>query len=65
LTAPLLLDLARRIGSGEVDRPRTLVLSGLLAGEAERVGEAFEATGLRIDERREIGDWVALLLRSL
>ncbi|MEO7198112.1 MAG: 50S ribosomal protein L11 methyltransferase, partial [Solirubrobacterales bacterium] len=64
LTAPLLLDLARRIGSGEADRPRRLVLSGLLAGEAERVSEAFEATGLRIDERREIGDWVALLLRS-
>jgi ribosomal protein L11 methyltransferase len=63
LTAPLLLELARRIGDGSVERPQTMVLSGLLAGEAERVTEAFAAAGLRREADLPVGEWMALLLR--
>ncbi|MGH2891528.1 MAG: 50S ribosomal protein L11 methyltransferase [Solirubrobacteraceae bacterium] len=39
-----------------------LILSGLLAGEADRVAEAFGAHGVRELERRESGEWAALML---
>lgn len=39
-----------------------LILSGLLTGEAERVAEAFGARGMRELERRENGEWAALVL---
>ena len=62
LTAPLLLELAGRIGSGDIERPRTLVLSGLLTGEVDRVSTAFAGTGLAVDSNRSSGEWAALLL---
>ena len=64
LTAPLLLELARAIEAGDVQRPRTLVLSGVLVVEVERVAGAFAAAGLRVEAERPIGEWVALLLRG-
>lgn len=64
LTAPLLLELARAIGAGEVARPSTMVVSGLLLSEAERVGAAYGAAGLGIERREPIGEWTALLLRA-
>lgn len=64
LTAPLLMDLASRIGAGGIARPRTMVLSGLLTGEAERVTAAFSGAGLEVDSSLPVGDWVALLLRA-
>jgi len=39
-----------------------LILSGLLAGEADRVAEAYAARGLIERERRRNGDWAALAL---
>ncbi len=39
-----------------------VIASGILAEEAERVTGAFAAGGLRQRERRQDGDWVALLL---
>lgn len=64
LTAPLLLDLARRMGSGGLERPRTLVLSGLLATEVARVAGAFAEAGLAVESELPVGEWTALLLRS-
>lgn len=64
LTAPLLLELARGLGSGATPKPRTLVLSGLLNAEVKRVSEAFADAGLAVAEKRQLGDWSALLLRS-
>jgi ribosomal protein L11 methyltransferase len=58
LTAPVLRDVADRME----EAPRDLVISGLLAEEAEEVGEAFAPRGLRIAERLDSGDWSALLL---
>lgn len=64
LTSPLLLDLARRLAAGTVARPRTLVLSGLLTHEADRVCGTFADAGLAVESSHPIGDWTALLLRG-
>jgi ribosomal protein L11 methyltransferase len=58
LIGPLLLQWAPRLS----DPPERLIVSGLLAHEADRVAEAFSARGLRETERRHGGDWAALLL---
>jgi len=44
--------------------PTTLVCSGLLPGEVDGIGIAFEPWGLAEADRRVDGDWAALLLRS-
>jgi ribosomal protein L11 methyltransferase len=57
LTAPLL----RRVAELLVDRPQTLIVSGLLEREADEVAAAF---GPVLRERRRLAehDWSALLL---
>jgi ribosomal protein L11 methyltransferase len=60
LTAPLLEEVAARLA----DPPRTLVCSGLLAGEQERVESALGAAGLTVADRRRNGEWAALLARA-
>jgi ribosomal protein L11 methyltransferase len=42
---------------------RTLVLSGILPNELDEVASAFAPAGFAEDDRRQIGDWAALLLR--
>jgi ribosomal protein L11 methyltransferase len=59
MTAPILKAVAERIESA----PRVLVCSGLLPGEQDEVARAFGAAGLEEIERRQQGDWAALLLR--
>jgi ribosomal protein L11 methyltransferase len=44
------------------DLPPTLILSGLLATEADRVAEAYARRGHAERERRLRGEWAALLL---
>jgi ribosomal protein L11 methyltransferase len=61
LLRPLLLALAERLPE---PLPRTLIASGLLAGEADEVVAAFAARGLSEHDRRLEGEWAALLLRS-
>jgi ribosomal protein L11 methyltransferase len=58
LTAPILRDVAARLPA-ECER---LICSGLLAREADGVAGAFAAAGLEVRERRDAGDWSALLL---
>ena len=60
LTAPLLESVAGRLR----EPPRTLVCSGLLAAEIERVSATFAAAGLGTVSQRTEGDWAALLCRS-
>ncbi|HXQ88623.1 MAG TPA: 50S ribosomal protein L11 methyltransferase [Solirubrobacterales bacterium] len=43
--------------------PQTLICSGLLLNEQDEVAAAFAAAGLAEAERRQDGDWAALLLR--
>jgi ribosomal protein L11 methyltransferase len=42
--------------------PRRLIASGLLREESDEVAAAFAGHGLRETERREGGEWAALLL---
>jgi ribosomal protein L11 methyltransferase len=58
LLRPLLLDCATRLA----EPPRTLIASGLLTHEADEIATAFACHGLRERDRRERGEWAALLL---
>jgi ribosomal protein L11 methyltransferase len=60
LTAPLLRELATRFAAN----PRSLICSGLLAAEVEGVVTVFETVGLQASERRENGDWTALVFAA-
>lgn len=60
LLRPLLVHIAHAGFAG--DPPAALVASGLLIGEAGAVAGAFAAHGLVERERRERGEWAALLL---
>jgi len=60
--------MVRRSNSGEAPAnhaaaPSTLVLSGLLPAELDEVAAAFGPAGLIEADRRQDGDWAALLLR--
>jgi len=43
--------------------PEVVIASGLLAHEADEVAGAFGRLGLALSERRESGEWAALLLQ--
>ncbi|MGN6216744.1 MAG: 50S ribosomal protein L11 methyltransferase [Solirubrobacterales bacterium] len=43
--------------------PQTLACSGLLLAEQDEIAAIFEETGFREEDRRQDGDWAALLLR--
>jgi ribosomal protein L11 methyltransferase len=62
LLAPLLLAWAERLGE-TTERPERVIASGLLAGEVDRVVEAFARRGLSEQGRRRTGEWAAVLLR--
>ena len=73
LTAPLLLEVAKRLslGGGADARgpaaqmtPDALICSGMLAREADEVAAGFAALDVAERERRVDGDWAALLLRA-
>jgi ribosomal protein L11 methyltransferase len=63
LLAPLLVDLANRLAADE-RLPAQLIAGGMLAEETERVVGSLAAAGLRERERRQHGEWAALLLES-
>lgn len=61
LLRPLLLEYAERM----TEPPRTLIASGLLVHEADEIAKAFEQRhGLVETDRRELGEWAALLLTA-
>jgi ribosomal protein L11 methyltransferase len=60
LLRPLLLELAE----SWADAPERLIVSGLLRGEAAEVAAEFARGGLVERERREAGEWAALLLTA-
>lgn len=43
--------------------PRILILSGILPTELDEVAESFVPSGFAEQDRRQLGDWAALLLR--
>jgi ribosomal protein L11 methyltransferase len=78
MTAPILLAVAELMGDGGRTRrslpnsategpppvPSTLVCSGLLLAEQDEVSTAFAGLGFTEADRRQDGDWAALLLRQ-
>jgi ribosomal protein L11 methyltransferase len=58
LLGPLLRAWAPRLAAV----PRRLIASGLLVAEADGIAEGFAVAGLREVDRRESGEWGALLL---
>ena len=61
LVAALLVDLAPRL-AGHLAPGGVLVAGGIIAGRAEEVVRAFEATGLTVTDTRDDGEWAALRL---
>lgn len=61
LTAPLLGAVAARIWEAG-NLPSRLICSGMTASESAVVSSSFEELGLRCRERRQGGEWAALLL---
>jgi ribosomal protein L11 methyltransferase len=64
IVSPVLLALRERL-AGALAPGGTLVLCGILAGEADDVAAAFQGAGLRLRRRdalSEDADWVALTL---
>jgi ribosomal protein L11 methyltransferase len=67
MTSPILKAVAAnwRVCQPEVDKlaTETLICSGILPTELDDVAAAFSSAGLVESERRQQGDWAALLLR--
>lgn len=61
LLAPLLIAWAARLAAAS-NLPERVIAGGLLAGEGDRVAEAFRGLGLIEARRREHGGWLALAL---
>jgi ribosomal protein L11 methyltransferase len=61
MTSPILKAVAGHLAP---DPPRILVLSGILPNELDQVVAAFAPAGYDEQDRRQMGDWAALLLRQ-
>jgi ribosomal protein L11 methyltransferase len=65
VTANLTADLLAAIAAGPLARPpERMIASGVLAADADAVGEAFAHHGLHEAGRRVRGEWAAVLLAS-
>ena len=53
-------DMARQVSVGGV-----AILSGLLVVQAEAVSAAYTAAGFRLQNRDDLGEWSALVLKKL
>ncbi len=51
--------------AGALEQGGMLVSSGIISEKADEVVAAFEAAGLKVEERRQEGDWIALLAKKL
>ncbi len=65
ILAPVIIRLLD-VGLADLAEPGgALILSGILQEQAQRVIDAAQAKGLRLQESRRMGDWVALCVRRL
>ncbi len=62
ILAPVIIRLFDSGLADLVEPGGAVILSGILAGQAEAVIEAAQAKGLVLSEQKQMGDWVALLL---
>jgi ribosomal protein L11 methyltransferase len=63
ILAPIIIRLFDMGLAGLVSPGGVLILSGILADQTEGVIDSAEAHGLELVEKRQIDDWVALLVR--
>jgi ribosomal protein L11 methyltransferase len=64
ILAPIIIELFQDGLASLVEPGGQLVLAGILLGQAELVLTAAQAQGLRFIERRQVEDWVALVLEK-
>jgi ribosomal protein L11 methyltransferase len=64
ILAPVIVRLFE-IGLADlIDENGAIILSGILQEQTQSVIEAAQAKGLRVNERKQMGDWVALTMSS-
>jgi len=64
ILAPILLRLFDAGLADLVEEDGTLILSGILQEQEQSLIEAGQAKGLSVNERMQMGDWVALTMRK-
>ena len=62
ILAPVIIRLFDAGLADLVDENGAIILSGILQEQAQGVIEAGQARGLKLNERRQMGDWVALTM---
>jgi ribosomal protein L11 methyltransferase len=62
ILAPVIIRLFDAGLSELMEADGAVLLSGILQEQAQNVIEAAQARGLRLNERRQMGDWVALAM---
>jgi len=62
ILAPVIIRLFEAGLAELIEDHGAILLSGILQEQAQNVIEAAQAKGLRMNERKQIGDWVALAL---
>ncbi|MEW6400974.1 MAG: 50S ribosomal protein L11 methyltransferase [Chloroflexota bacterium] len=64
ILAPVIIRLFDAGLADLVEDGGTIILSGILQEQGEKVFEAAQAKGLKLTEKRQMGDWVAMSLRK-
>lgn len=64
ILAPVLVTLLEQGMSELLTNQGILILSGILEEQTGDVEAAIEDSGLRLEERRQIADWVALVVKK-
>jgi ribosomal protein L11 methyltransferase len=62
ILAPVIVRLFDGGLAGLIEGQGSILLSGILEDQAERVIDAGQAKGLQLKDRRQMGDWVALAM---
>jgi ribosomal protein L11 methyltransferase len=62
ILAPVIVRLFDAGLADLIDEDGAIILSGILQEQAQTVIAAAQAKGLRVNERKQIGDWVALTM---
>ena len=62
ILAPVIIRLLDAGLAELMDKDGVLLLSGILQDQAQNVIEAAQSKGLRLNEKKQLGDWVALAM---
>jgi ribosomal protein L11 methyltransferase len=62
ILAPVIVRLFDAGLADLIEENGAVILSGILQEQAQSVIEAGQARGLRLNERRQMGDWIALVM---